>query len=78
MKFVIQFLSIIWLSVICLRGVWVRRRNWLYPALGFGASVLVGAHAFVDFSLQIPAVAYTYALMLSVGVAQSFPTRKEV
>jgi O-antigen ligase len=72
------FLSIIWLSVICLRGVWVRRRNWLYPALGFGASVLVGAHAFVDFSLQIPAVAYTYALMLGVGVAQSFPTRKEI
>jgi len=70
------FLSIIWLALICLRGVWVRQRNWLYPALGFAASVLVGVHAFMDFSLQIPAVAYTYALILGAGVAQSFPTRR--
>ena len=68
------FFSILWLALICLRGVWVRRRNWLYPALGMAASVLVGAHAFVDFSLQIPAVAYTYALMLGVGVAQAYPS----
>ncbi len=71
------FLSIIWLALICLRGVWIRQRNWFYPALGFAASVLVGAHAFVDFSLQIPAVAYTYALMLGAGVAQSFTSRKD-
>ena len=70
------FLSIIWLALICLRGVWVRQRNWLYPALGFAASILVGVHAFMDFSLQIPAVAYTYALILGAGVAQSFPTRR--
>ena len=70
------FLSIIWLALICLRGVWVRQKNWLYPALGFAASVLVGVHAFMDFSLQIPAVAYTYALILGAGVAQSFPTRR--
>ncbi len=71
------FLSIIWLALICLRGVWLRQRNWLYPALGFAASVLVGTHAFVDFSLQIPAIAYTYALILGAGVAQSFPSRRE-
>jgi len=69
------FLSIAWLALICLRGVWVRRRHWLYPALGVAASMLVGAHAFVDFSLQIPAVAYTYAMMLGVGVAQAYPSK---
>ena len=72
------FLSIIWMALLCLRGVWVRRKNWIYPALGFASSVLVGSHAFTDFSLQIPAVAYTYALILGVGVAQSTsPHRKK-
>ena len=70
------FLAIAWATLICVRGVWIRRRDWLYPALGVAASVLVGTHAFVDFSLQIPAVAFTYALIMGVAVAQSIPTRK--
>ena len=70
------FLAIAWSAWVCLRGVWVRRRDWLYPALGVAASVLVGTHALVDFSLQIPAVAFTYALIMGVAVAQSVPTRK--
>ncbi|MEI6070100.1 MAG: O-antigen ligase family protein [Methylococcaceae bacterium] len=69
------FIAVFLVALICLRGVWVRRRNWIYPALGFSASVLVGAHALVDFSLQIPAIAYTYALMMGAAVAQSLPTR---
>jgi O-antigen ligase len=70
------FLAIAWTAFVCVRGVWVRRRDWLYPALGVAASVLVGAHALVDFSLQIPAVAFTYALIMGAAVAQSIPTRK--
>ena len=70
------FLAIILPALVCVRGVWVRRRDWLYPALGVAASVLVGAHALVDFSLQIPAVALTYALIMGAAVAQSIPTRK--
>jgi O-antigen ligase len=70
------YLAIAWTALVCVRGVWVRRRDWLYPALGVAASVLVGAHALVDFSLQIPAVALTYALIMGAAVAQSIPTRK--
>jgi len=33
----------------------------------------VGAHALVDFSLQIPAVAYTYTLLMGAALAQSLP-----
>jgi hypothetical protein len=72
------FLAILWLALVCLRGVWVRRRNWIFPAIGVAATVLVGAHALVDFSLQIPAVAFTYALIMGAAVAQSLPTRKTV
>ena len=70
------FIAIFLVALICLRGVWVRRRNWIYPAIGFSASILVGAHALVDFSLQIPAVAFTYSLMMGAAVGQSLPTRQ--
>jgi len=69
------FIAIFLVALICLRGVWVRRRHWIYPAIGFSASLLVGAHALVDFSLQIPAVAFTYALMMGAAVGQALPTR---
>ena len=70
------FLAILIAAMICLRGVWVRHRNWIYPAIGFAASLLVGIHALVDFSLQIPAVAYTYALIMGTAIAQATSTRK--
>ena len=55
----------------CVRGVFRRRRDALYPCLGAAASLLVGLHAMVDFSLQIPAVSVTYAALLGIGVGQS-------
>jgi len=49
-----------------------RRRDWLYPAIGVAATILVAIHSFVDFSLQIPAVAFVYATIMGVAVAQAF------
>jgi O-antigen ligase len=60
------------LTLTCWRGVWRRHRDWVFPATGVAASVLVAVHATVDFSLQIPAVAMLYAAILGVGVAQSW------
>ena len=62
------------LAGMCLAGCLRRRRDRVFPAVGFAASIAVGAHAFVDFSLQIPAVAVTYAALLGIGVAQSWRT----
>jgi O-antigen ligase len=56
----------------CLIGVVVRRRDAIYPAIGASATVLVAGHALVDFSLQIPAIAATYALIMGAAVAQSW------
>ena len=50
-----------------------RRRSPVLPAAGVAACALVGAHALVDFSLQIPAVAATFALVLGISVAQTQP-----
>lgn len=58
----------------CLRGVLTRRRDRIYPLAAVGATLLVALHALVDFSLQIPAVAVSYAALLGLGVAQATPT----
>jgi O-antigen ligase len=68
-------LALAWLFGLCLRGVMQRRRDAAYPCLGVAATVLVGLHATVDFSLQIPAVTVTYLFLLGAAVAQSLPTR---
>jgi O-antigen ligase len=66
------FVSIAGWVWICLRGVNRRHRDWVYPATGVAASVLVGLHATVDFSLQIPAIAILYAGIMGVACAQSY------
>ncbi len=66
------FLTITGLFGRCLMGVRVRRRNAIYPCIGVGATVLIAVHATVDFSLQNPAVAATYALLMGAAVAQSW------
>jgi O-antigen ligase len=55
----------------CLKGARTRRRNATFPAIAASVSGLVGAHALIDFSLQIQAVTLTYMAVLGVGVAQA-------
>ncbi|HEY0835737.1 MAG TPA: O-antigen ligase family protein [Azospirillum sp.] len=66
--------AVLWLIARCLRGAVARRRDAAYPILGVAATVLVGAHALFDFSLQIPAVTVTWAAILGAAVAQSWST----
>lgn len=62
----------------CLRGMFARRRDQVFPLMGMTATLVVALHALVDFSIQIPAVAVTYAILLGIAVAQSIPsTRSE-
>jgi len=53
-------------------GVRRRRQNGLFPTLALSVSLMVLAHAMVDFDLQIPGVALTWAALLGVGLAQSW------
>lgn len=69
---IIWFGLLVSLSLRCLMGFFCRQRDRIYPAIGFCVCLLVGMHALVDFSLQIPAVAITFAVILGVGVAQSW------
>ncbi len=63
------------LFIRCLIGLRARHRDAIYPAIGIGVSVLLGCHSLVDFSLQIPAITATYALIMGTAVIQSWPRR---
>lgn len=71
---VLLYLGPVLLLCYCCRGLFVRRRNLAFPLAALVAGVLVGLHALVDFSLQIPAVAVTFAALLGIGVAQAMPS----
>ncbi len=70
-----------WLSLgiagsFAIQGAITRRRNRLFALTAAGATVLVAVHSATDFSLQLPAVALSYALLLGIGLAQSQRTGK--
>ncbi len=67
--------AILLLFGMCVRGIFVRRRHRHYALLAIAATALVAFHSIFDFSLQIPAIALTYAVILGLGVAQAAPTR---
>ena len=60
----------------CVIGVRRRRRDSIYACIGVAATVTVATHSMVDFSLQIPAVAATYALLMGAAVGQSWSSRE--
>ncbi len=64
-------LAIGWIVIICVSAVLRHRRKAFLPCLGISATVMVGLHAMVDYSLQIPAVAMIYAAILGAACAQS-------
>ncbi|WP_446830489.1 O-antigen ligase family protein [Candidatus Foliamicus sp.] len=59
------------LAIGCARGVLARRRDAELPAVGAAGCALVGAHSFLDFSLQLPAIAATFSLLFGAAVAQA-------
>ena len=74
--------AIVWIGALliivvqCVLGVLRRHRRRSYAMTAVGASLLVGFHSIFDFSLQMPAVAVLYAVLLGIGIGQSQPTRE--
>ena len=57
---------------ICLRGAWRRRRKRYLTAAAVAVPGIAILHSCVDFSLQIPAIAFIAAAFLGMGWAQTF------
>ena len=56
----------------CYRGIAHHRRAASPQRCAIAATVLVGSHALVDFSVQIPAVAILFAALLGIGVGAGY------
>ncbi len=69
-------LSVLMLALKSAHGIAKRNRDKIIPALGVAATILVGLHSLVDFSLQIPAVSILYACIMGVSVGQSWSQRE--
>lgn len=70
------FLAVLWLVFQCVLGAFRRHRDAIIPCIAAGASLLIGLQSLVDFSMQIPAVAVAFLVLLGAGVAQATPTRR--
>ena len=69
-------LAPLWIVALCLRGYFILHRDRVYPLVAVGCSTIAAVHSVFDFSLQIPAVATTYAMVLGLGFAQAFSTER--
>lgn len=72
--FALMMASLTALCTVCVVGLRRRKRGRLFPVLGTAALLTVGLHSLVDFSLEIPAVAMTFATLMGICCAQSFPS----
>ena len=64
------------LILICLRGVQMRKHNYIFSVIGLASTTLVAIHSLFDFSIQIPANASLYALIMGMSVAQSLKRKR--
>jgi O-antigen ligase len=64
-------MSVILLVWRCIKSATISRVSSTVLGFAATAAMLVGVHALVDFSLQIQAVALTFAAILGAGVAQA-------
>ena len=59
----------------CVKGAATRQVNETPPCVAAAVAFLLGAHALVDFTLQLQAIAITFMALLGAGVAQSESSR---
>lgn len=70
------FTTLLLIGVRLLRGVLSRRQSAIYPIIALAVLVQAACHSLMDFSFQIPANAATLAILLGLGVAQSWSSRQ--
>lgn len=76
--FAIFMLSFIFINTGFIKGLQRRKKDYIFPLTGVATSVVVGVHAFFDFSLEMPAIALTYSTIMGVCLAQSWSTRDDL
>ena len=67
--------TLLLLAVRCGHAALYRKSSATAPLVATAATVIVALHSFVDFSMQIQAVALTWTALLGAGVAQSWSSQ---
>jgi O-antigen ligase len=67
--------SVVLLVWRCVKGAMTRQASETIPCVAASVAFLLGVQAFVDFSLQMQAIAITFMVVLGAGVAQSESSR---
>jgi len=70
------FAMLLFLVARCAYAALTRRSSSTAPLVAASASVIVGLHSFVDFSMQMQAVALTWTALLGAGMAQSWSSQE--
>jgi O-antigen ligase len=70
------FAMLLFLVARCACAALTRKSASTAPLVAASASVIVGLHSFVDFSMQIQAVALTWTALLGAGIAQSWSSQQ--
>lgn len=76
--FLLLAVSIISILTICFKGLITRQRNAIFPAIALAVSIVIWLHALFDFSIEMPAIAITYAAILGIGCAQSWSSTQSM
>jgi O-antigen ligase len=61
---------------ICITGLFSRARGTSFAIAAISGAALVAGHSMFDFSLQMPAVAVTFMLVLGIGASQSLASER--
>ena len=67
---VLVFMMLFWT---CYRGIRRRHRYFMLPVLGLVITLQIALHSLVDFSMEMPGVAATYAFLTALAVSQCWP-----
>jgi len=70
------FVAIGAIALRCLRGIRERHRDIQYSAAAIGVALYLAVHSLVDFGIQMPAIATTFAAVMGLGWAQSWSSRE--
>ncbi len=60
------------------RGARIRKNNRAFSCFAFACLITAALHSAFDFSLQVPAVAAAFAMILGMGWSQSFSHKTEL
>lgn len=71
------YLALMLLVLRIWQGTRERQRNRVYSSVALAAALAAGFHSVFDFSLQMPAVAGLFAILLGMGCAQSVSARRK-